>query len=755
MKSLVIALLLLCWTAAVAHAERISNNLGWKIDVNQTSGAYRIDSKAPDWTVGGSVGVPLADVASVEGQDKLGAFREITFGWKQEGQRHGSIRLYRTRPCVLFCVTFDEAVSGSPAPFPVLDKLPKQLMEFRFGDQEHLRPPTFSLAPGKNESDQYGGPFALFDSDANSMIFSPADNFMVAMVSGDQKAGLRSGFNRTLQSVPAGYSHETLLTIDRGINHTWDVWGEALTDLHGKHRPANDADAGLKYLGYWTDNGAYYYYNYDLDKGYEGTLLALKDHFAHEHIPVRYMQLDSWWYPKTFNSIQPEARDKKRSKNPQIPEGTWNRYGGMLEYTAHPDLFPDGLGEFHKKLSMPLVTHSRWVDPESPYRQSYKVSGVAAVDPAWWNHIIGNIADSGVATYEQDWLNHIYLQSPELFSTTWAGDAFMDGMAAACKSRGVTMQYCMVLARHVMQGAKYSNLTTVRVSGDRLNRGKWREFVYGSRLASALGIWPWTDVFKSSETPNLLISTLSGGMVGLSDRLGEEQADNIFRAVRRDGVIIKPDVPLLPTDATFIAEARGNASTLVCTTRTEHDASSAGKAVYVFAFQPKSSDDPQKGQWTVQPRDAGIDGACFAYDYFSARGEFIDAGKALPGKIDGEGWNYQVLCPVGPSGMALIGDVGAFVTRGRKRIAAIDDQASALRATVLFSKDEQALTIAAYAPTKPTVVVQGGECKEVSYDSTTRIALARIAVDAAASAVVIDGDPVKQVEVTFHPGTKQ
>jgi hypothetical protein len=46
-------------------------------------------------------------------------------------------------------------------------------------------------------------------------------------------------------------------------------------------------------------------------------------------------------------------------------------------------------------------------------------------------------------------------------------------------------------------------------------------------------------------------------------------------------------------------------------------------------------------------------------------------------------------------------------------------------------------------------------CKEVSYDSTTRIALARIAVDAAASPVVVDGDSVKQVQVTFRAGPKQ
>src|SRR4051794_12741672 len=119
MKTLVIAVLCLCCTA-IAHAEQIQNDLGWTIELDATSGAYQIGAKAPDWAVGGSLGMPLTDVASADGQDKVGPFREIAFRWNQEGQRHGSIRLYRNGPCVLFRVTFDEAVNASPAPFPVL-----------------------------------------------------------------------------------------------------------------------------------------------------------------------------------------------------------------------------------------------------------------------------------------------------------------------------------------------------------------------------------------------------------------------------------------------------------------------------------------------------------------------------------------------------------------------------------------------------------------------------------------------------------
>jgi len=48
------------------------------------------------------------------------------------------------------------------------------------------------------------------------------------------------------------------------------------------------------------------------------------------------------------------------------------------------------------------------------------------------------------------------------------------------------------------------------VSDDRFSRERWDSFLYTSRLAAALGVWPWADVFMSTERDNLLIATLSG-----------------------------------------------------------------------------------------------------------------------------------------------------------------------------------------------------------------------------------------------------
>ena len=77
-------------------------------------------------------------------------------------------------------------------------------------------------------------------------------------------------------------------------------------------------------------------------------------------------------------------------------------------------------------------------------------------------------------------------------------------MAAAAAANGINLQYCTVQGRDCLQGTLYTNLMTIRVARTISGMIRWTEFLYGSRWAQAVGIWPWTDVFMSSETRNLL-----------------------------------------------------------------------------------------------------------------------------------------------------------------------------------------------------------------------------------------------------------
>src|SRR5262249_46847248 len=163
------------------------------------------------------------------------------------------------------------------------------------------------------------------------------------------------------------------------------------------------------------------------------------------------------------------------------------------------------LKAFQEKLGIPIVTHARWIDDDSPYRGEYRMSNNVVIDSRYWDKVMNYLRDAGVATYEQDWLSGLAQTNFDLLDPA----TFLDDMAQAAAREGLTLQYCMPEARHYLQASKYSNVTTIRTSPDRFSRQWWDRFLYGSRLASALGVWPWSDVFMSSELDNLLLATLS------------------------------------------------------------------------------------------------------------------------------------------------------------------------------------------------------------------------------------------------------
>ena len=537
--------------------------------------------------------------------------------------------------------------------------------------------------------------------------------------------------------MPAGFTHKSLLTIGTGIEATIDAWGAALTDRAGKPRPADDADLLVKYLGYWTDNGAVYYYNYDKSKGYAGTLLALRDHYRQENIPIRYLQLDSWWYQKTRTS---PGGKTEGAKNPSLPDGTWNAYGGTLDYSASPALFPQGLAAFQRQVGLPLVVHARWIDPASPYHQTYHISGIAATDPRWWDDRAAYLKAGGVVTYEQDWLNEIYAHSPDMARTLDAGAAFTNSMALATESRGQTMQYCMATPRFFLQGSQYANLTTIRTSGDRMERGKWNSFLYTSLLADALRIRPWTDVFMSTEIGNLTLATLSSGPVGIGDAIGSESRSNLMRAVRADGVIVKPDAPLVPTDADILADAQGRHTPLVASTYTQN----GNRTIYVFACT-RPGDAPEV---SFTPASLGFAGKVFVYRDADKIGKIEEADDVYKDRLIRPDWPAYVIAPIGRSGIAFLGDAGKIVGTGRQRIPSVLDAPGGLTVTIAFAPGEKSIILHGYAASKPSLI--GGPAQPVTYEAATGYFTVRISPAANAKRQLLHGDPVTLVTVILR-----
>src|SRR5208282_5509094 len=113
----------------------------------------------------------------------------------------------------------------------------------------------------------------------------------------------------------------------------------------------------------------------------------------------------------------------------------------------------------------------------------------------YWEDTATYLAASGVSVYEQDWLGTEAQTDLNLTDPY----AFLNNMAASFSKRNMTMQYCMPDTRHFLQGSLYNNLTTIRVSQDGFRPSGWRDFLYASQLAAATGVWPFSDVFMSSD----------------------------------------------------------------------------------------------------------------------------------------------------------------------------------------------------------------------------------------------------------------
>jgi hypothetical protein len=658
------------------------NNLSASLS---SGGSYSVTSANPHWTWSGSIGAAFSNSRTASGADNLGTYQELTFGYSiGKSARTASIRVYSARPLVLFAVTYNNG-SANASPFPAFSSYPRNLLHLSFNG-EFAFPAFTDLLP---ES-----PWIYFDNAANTFIVSPASDYMVAATTPGVNGQIQAGISSQISTLPAGMTHRTLLTMGQGINQTLSTWGKALTDLTGKTRPANDADAMLKSVSYWTDNGATYYYNPG-GVSYTGTMEAVKTEFSAKGIALGSMQLDSWWYPKG-------------------PDNAWSSHGGIWAYTASSAIFQPDLASFRSSLGIPLAAHARWIDAASPYRGQYTISGNVATDPQYWEDVASYLAASGVTTYEQDWLATNAQSSFNLTDPV----AFLNNMAASMAKRGITMQYCMPTPRHFLQGTNYSNLTTIRTSGDGFGPNHWTEFLYGAQLASALGTWPFTDVFMSGDLNNLILATLSAGPVGVGDALGDLAAGNLLHAVRGDGVIVKPDVPLAPVDSVFISDAQGIDTPMVASTYTDF---SGQRANYIFAYTRAAA-----APITIAPATYGLNSAAWLYDYRAGTGYLIPANGSQTLNLTGT-TGYFVLTAVGPSGIALIGDKEQFVTMGRKRITGFSDT-GIVDVSMDFAAREKVRTLTGYSPEPVTVASLNGRAEPPVWDPSTQLFTIRVHV---------------------------
>ncbi|XP_063423508.1 uncharacterized protein LOC134707561 isoform X1 [Mytilus trossulus] len=404
------------------------------------------------------------------------------------------------------------------------------------------------------------GPLALFDETGNTLLIAPFTKFMTTSLwyESGPSPRLSWGIMGGVHEVPADYTSSTIVITGSGINKAFQTYGTILRKFYSTDVQRNSAiekDRTIHYLGYWTDNGAFYYYNPEKNKTYEQTMLDVKQYSVEQHIPYKYLQLDSWWYYKSKN------------------------FEALKEWTARPEVFPNGLRNLTLATNWPIAAHNRYWSNETVYAKqnggsyTFVKEYILSLpnDQAFWNDLLSNGTEWGLILYEQDWLNIQTLFTGALQTDLNLGETWLTQMGNAAKTNGLSLQYCMALPRHALQSLTIPQVTQVRVSEDYLLDPLQWKIGISSIFAYALNVRPYKDTFWTSKNENVnlrykgktepspalqsVVSTLSTGPVGPGDKINIVNKTVLMRCCNDDGLILKPSKPATAIDKQIIKAA--------------------------------------------------------------------------------------------------------------------------------------------------------------------------------------------------------
>ncbi len=538
----------------------------------------------------------------------------------------------------------------------------------------HSRVFTFRIgafSPPTHEPISTTGPVILYSEDLEVVVISPLDHFLESMTQ-PVEGEWRCGFGGMIERLPEGTMRRVMVVKGRGINNTVMKWGDLVRKWHDHERVPPYHDVALSRLGYWTDNGAMYYYKTAPKMNYHETLIAVKEEADRRDIPYGYFQIDSWWYPKAKTG------------------GLLSAFrGGCIKWEPQDKHFPRGLESFQEELGLPLVAHNRWYDHNTPYCDKYECvygkgdkTPALPVEPEFWDEIMDNAVRYGVAVYEQDWLITQMNLIPWLRSELGHAELWFESMAGAAHERGLTMQLCMAPPGFFLQQMKHDHITHVRTSGDYqggvLKTYFWPKFHKTSMFAYAVGFWPFKDNFQSSSGQRFirnerwayeeaLISVLSGGPVGPADELGAADRELLMKTCRDDGVLLKSDRPATPIDLMFL----DNKKPWIAKTETSNR---TGHTFYLAAFNIRPLNTRDK---SVSFQELDISGDYGVYDYRSKKMIRGQSGIEF-GRMKKNRAAYYIIAPRLDNGMYLVGETDKFVTLSNKRFPEVGLEGNAL-----------------------------------------------------------------------------
>jgi hypothetical protein len=720
---------------------------GLSVDV-ATDGAVTIGLGGEDWFGPGRPSLLPTVGQSSAVTDDLGAATSVTV---VEGDVRCSVRAYTNLPLLVFrceAITdltdvatgvFDQPSVAWPTFRPAQraeGETPKGLRALVFQHCEFALPSNagpslddWFLLPHRPPT---GWPMLLTRGDGRTLLLAPLNAFHEQIV-GLNGGTVRCGWHGELESVPAGFTTDLAVLAADGPRAALGAWGGMLLEAAGTVRPGRWPDSVGSRPSYWTDNGAAYWYKTEPGHDPAGSIVAAVDDLRKKGVPIGAVQLDSWFYPHA--DLRPFDTDEW-----VVPPSA------LTAWEARPDVLPDGIRRLRERLrDLPLVAHIRHLSAHAPIASEtptwidgdYAAPSTPETYERWFDQCVA----WGVETLEHDWLVEVFFGVRAMRSEPGRATAWQEGIDAAARDRGITLQWCMGTPADFAQTTTLTQVTSVRTSGDHgyiASAGQlWAWFCTTNALARSLDLMPFKDVFRADPEvagqngePEALLSALSTGPVALGDRVGRMDPALALRTCRADGVLVKPHSAIAATDESLLSGPAFNSALLVAECGSEHP---AGHWAYVVAMHANPTDETISGGIRLDslsrpPGSAGVEVVrdqtnavdLVAWDWRHGTASRLAPDATIPVMLGREGWTFYVLAPVLGSGLAVVGDISKFVTAGDARME-IAETSTGVRLVVKGAGET--ITITGWAqvpPTSPDV--------SVAHDSSTGVWTADIEV---------------------------
>ena len=575
----------------------------------------------------------------------------------------------------------------------------------------------------------FGGAPGGAESPGVTLVISPLTEPMASSSSVNPAASMHWGIMGNVTSLPVDFAVSWLIVASpfagnasrprdnvtrgsTGVNNAVRQWGLLMQHWHGRQSQGDrHRDPTLRYMGYSTDNGAFYYYYTGPHHANYGQLIPdIRIHAREQNIPYRYVQLDSWWY------YQQDGWDKAG-----VP------FSGVTNWTARPDVFPNGglPGLFNATDGWLVQAHNRFwatnnvyasnptmpIGPTQYHGKTFEFEwGPTAGLPktlAFWDYLFGINTDWGLIVYEQDWLSTTTFAVPALTQNATFGGMWLTQMATAAAAHNLTIQLCMSFPRHVLHAVSLPAVTQARASNDYqpqsvlFDYDQWR-IGESSLWTSALGIAPskdsyWSEpisqydphydfIWNTTETRNRLesvVASMSAGPVQISDRIGFTNRSLVMKCCREDGVILHPDVSAAPIDAYFETKAFNNGQR-ASTGQIHFTYSTAGTQTFFYVLSVNLVDQFSLylSDLSVTTPSALVGNVFVAYeantsaDRDATRMRLVTNGQPLTfGPCTEVSFEYWTLAPVpdGPVGIRwmLLGEFEKWITSSSERFVSV------------------------------------------------------------------------------------